>query len=108
MLIDAARPPATAEMVAELADHLRLPQGFGDDALGASTLGRLMDVAVRVVEDRSRRALLQRTFLLRVSAWDAGEVLTLPVGPVALVQELALEHADGARAPVDPAAWRLV
>lgn len=107
MLIDAARPSATAEMVAELADHLRLPQGFADDTLSSSTLARLLDVAVRVVEDRSRRALLRRTFLLRVSAWDAGGVLTLPVGPVSAVQELALEQADGARAAVDPGVWML-
>lgn len=107
MLIDATRPSATAEMIAELADHLRLPQGFADDALSAAMLARMLDVAVRVVEDRSRRALLQRAFLLRVSAYDSGDALVLPVAPVSAVQEFALEHADGARVPVDPAIWRL-
>ncbi len=107
MLIDANRPSATAEMIAQLADHLRLPQGFADDAMSAAMLGRLLDVAVRVVEERSRRALLQRSVLLRVSAYDADDALVPPIWPVASVQELALEHADGARTAVDPSAWRL-
>lgn len=107
MLIDAARPSASAEMVAELAAHLRLPQGFAEDAVSAATLGRLMDAATRVVEDRTRRALLQRVMLLRVSAWDSADALSLPVEPVAQVLELALGHEDGARATVDPGLWRL-
>jgi len=107
MLIDAARPSASAEMVAELAAHLRLPQGFADDAASEAALARLMDAAARVVEDRTRRALLQRVMLLRVSAWDSPDALSLPVEPVAQVLELALAHDDGARATVDPALWRL-
>jgi len=107
MLIDAARPSASAEMVAELAAHLRLPQGFADDAASEAALARLMDAAARVVEDRTRRALLQRVMLLRVSAWDDAETLSLPVEPVAQVTELALAQEDGARATVDPAIWRL-
>lgn len=107
MLIDSARPSASAEMIADLADHLRLPQGFGDDALSAATLARVLDVALRVVEDRSRRVLMQRRLLLRVGAWDADGTLRFPVGPVVLVQDVAIGTAEGEHTPVDPESWRL-
>lgn len=107
MLIDDARPAAGAGMVAELTEALRLPVGFGEDPAAAARLARFLDVAVRVVEERAGRALLQRTMTLRKAGWDAPGVLRLPVAPVRAVETLELVAVDGASAPVDPGLWRL-
>jgi len=98
MLTDLNRPAATAPMVADLRDRLRLPQGFADDAASENTLRGLLDVAVRVIEARTGHALIRREFLLRTSAWDGEGRVALPRGPLATVAEVWVERAPGGRA----------
>lgn len=107
MLIEPVRPSATPEMVDELAVRLRLPSGFADAPTDAARLTRLLNVAARLVEARTRQALIRRMIQLRKSAWDGGDRLTLPVGPVVSVEALALERPEADRVTVDPSVWRL-
>jgi uncharacterized phiE125 gp8 family phage protein len=106
MLIELTRPTATPVMVAELAEALRLPSGFGADPERDARLGRLLDVAARVVEARAGRALLTRQAVVRRPRWDAGPALRLPLAPAARVLEVAVEDGAGGRAALDAGDWR--
>lgn len=107
MLIDLARPAATPSMIAELSNHLKLPIGFADAQDHAATLSRVLGVALCVVEERTRRALLARTLTLRLTAWDADGRARLPLSPVQRIEAITLTDGDGASADSDPSQWRL-
>lgn len=107
MWIEAERHSADSAMVAELAERLRLPSGFGEDTARDARLARLLDVAVRVVEERTGRALLRRTLTMRRNGWESHGGVTLPLSPAISVDALALEGPAGDREAVDPGLWRL-
>jgi uncharacterized phiE125 gp8 family phage protein len=107
MWIEAERPSADAGMVQELAERLRLPSGFGEDAARDARLARLLDAALRVVEARTGRALLRRALTIRRNGWEGSGGLTLPLGPALAVSALTLEGPGGDRQAVDPGLWRL-
>jgi uncharacterized phiE125 gp8 family phage protein len=107
MLIEITRPAVAPEMVAELAEALRLPQGFGADPGRDARLARVLETATGVVEAQARRALLPREAACRVARWEGDALMRLPLAPVATVAGLAIEDGAGGRTVVDPAAWRL-
>ncbi|SEA23154.1 head-tail connector protein [Rubrimonas cliftonensis] len=107
MGIEIIGPAVSSEAVADLSRHLRLPVGFDDDADRRAQLERLLSAATQVVEERTRRLLLARTATLCKSAWDDGDTLVLPVGPVISVDGLAVVAEDGGRGDVPVDAWRL-
>lgn len=107
MLIDLERPAPAADMIAELAQHLRLPSGFSDEADHQAALRRCWEVALRVVEERARLVLLRRRIAFRIAAAEAAQRVALPVAPVVAIEALEHDDGDGRRAPVDPSLWRL-
>jgi uncharacterized phiE125 gp8 family phage protein len=107
MLIEITRPAVAPEMVAELAEALRLPQGFGADPERDARLARLLETATGVVEAQARRALLPREAAWRAARWAGGALMRLPLAPVAAVAELAIHDGAGGRTAVDLSLWRL-
>lgn len=107
MLIDLTPPVAGAAPIEDLADQLRLPQGYASEPEGAARLERLATSALCVVEARTGRVLIERRFLLRLESWPDGGRVVLPVAPVKAIESLTILDADGGRFDVDPAQLRL-
>lgn len=90
ILTETGTIPVAALPVQELADHLRLGDGFADAGAEDPLLERLLREAVALVEQRLSLAVYRRGFLLEVSDWDRRGHLVLPTGPVEVVQSLEL------------------
>ena len=73
----------------EFVAHLRLAQGFADDAAEDGLLELYLRNATAVVEARVGKALIRRKFKLQVTAWNRDGRLILPVGPVEAISSLA-------------------
>lgn len=73
----------------EFAAHLRLAQGFADDAAEDALLELYLRNATSVVEARIGKALVRREFKLQVTAWNRDGRVVLPVGPVAAITSLS-------------------
>jgi uncharacterized phiE125 gp8 family phage protein len=67
---------------ADLAQHLRLVEGFDNEGAEDALLDLYLETATAAVETRLARALVRRGFSLEVDAWDRTGRLVLPVGPV--------------------------
>lgn len=107
MLIDLSPPSAASIHVAEIAAQLRLPAAHADEPDAQTRLGRLFQIAVRIVEARIGRALVRRMFMVRAEAWATGGRLVLPVAPVHRVDSLAVVSTGGDRTPVTTDILRL-
>lgn len=100
----AAIPPA---LLGALADQLRLPTGFADDAAAEPLLSRCLAFAIAFVEGRSGRALVQRRFRVVTREWDAGGRCRLPIAPVVALDGLAVVDAHAERTAYDPTLFRI-
>jgi len=100
--------PGAVLPVAALADHLRLGTAFEGAPLQAGLLESHLRAAMAAVEGRIGKALILRRFRLWLEAWRGDGVQALPVAPVAALVEVALIGADGVRAVLEPARFRLV
>jgi uncharacterized phiE125 gp8 family phage protein len=107
MLIYLAPLSAPADAVAEVAAHLRLPFGFPDDAERRAALAGSTAAALRIVEARTGRALIRRACRARFEFWEGPRTQALPLAPVAALEALTLEDAEGLRTGVDLATIRL-
>ncbi len=107
MLIDLERPAPAADMIAELAQHLRLPSGFSDEADHIALLRRSWEISLQIVEVRARRVLLSRRLAFRFGAAETAPRIALPATPVAAIEALEHDDGEGVRVAVDPSLWRL-
>jgi uncharacterized phiE125 gp8 family phage protein len=107
MLIDETPPVAGAAQIAELAAQLRLPSAHAAEPDGAARLGRLVEVAIRLIEARTGRALSPRRFRLQMPAWPADRRIELPVAPATVIEAAAVGGPDGRTTAIDPARLRL-
>jgi uncharacterized phiE125 gp8 family phage protein len=107
MLIDETPPVAGAAQIAELAAQLRLPVAHAAEPDGAARLGRLVEVAIRLIEARTGRALSPRRFRLQMPAWPANRRIELPVAPATAIEAAAVAGPDGRLTSIDPARLRL-
>jgi uncharacterized phiE125 gp8 family phage protein len=86
----------------EFAAHLRLAQGFADGAAEDGLLELYLRNATSVVEAQIGKALIRRTFKLRVSSWSRAGDLVLPIGPVAEIASASfIRDADTIAVSVD-------
>jgi uncharacterized phiE125 gp8 family phage protein len=107
MLMELERPVTSPERIAELADFLRLPSGFGDEAGQGPMLARSIAAAIAFVEERSGRALSQRRFAVRFGGWEEAVRRPMPIGPVRSVESLCVFDRTGARTDVDAGLLRI-
>ena len=108
MLVEQSGIAAGVLPLAELKDHLRLGTGFADDGVQDSVLETCLRAAINAIEDRTGKALFQRSFQWSLTAWrDLGRQ-DLPVAPVNLITGLSILDRAGSETVVDSAAFRLV
>lgn len=94
--------------VAAFRAHLRLGAGFDDTATEDATLAQYLRAALAVVEARTGKALLARSFQFTTTGWRWPDRQALPISPVTEVTQLAIRSADGALTVIDPARWAWV
>lgn len=106
-LTELTQVPDAALPLHRLREHLRLPSGFGDEALQDGLLAGFLRAAAAAVEARTGKALLARTFELTVRDWVTPDRHPLPVAPVSAVSSVTLTDAAGAATAAPATAWRL-
>ncbi|WP_424968947.1 head-tail connector protein [Dinoroseobacter sp. S76] len=94
-LTEVSPVPLAALPLEAYRDHLRLGRGFSDDELQDAVLESTLLAAVSAIETRTGKALLRRSFRLRLDNWEAPGVQSFPRGPVQSVAKVALVQADG-------------
>ena len=84
--------PATLNPVPlrEMAAHLRLASGFSDDGSEDSLLELYLRNATAVIERRTCKALVSRSYLLQVVCWNRSGHLRMPIGPVSSIESFEL------------------
>ncbi|WP_439137330.1 head-tail connector protein [Roseicyclus sp.] len=107
MMVELTATPSAALPVATLAAHLRLAQGFVDDASQNPALERCLRAACAAIEARIGKALFARRFLLTVLAWQSAATHPLPLAPVREIVSIRMFARDGTAVSVDPSGYRL-
>ena len=108
LLTEIGGVPQAALPVAALRDHLRMGTGFADDALQDGLLESYLRAALAVVEGRTAKVLIARSFRLELADWRQSGEQPLPIAPVMVVTSVELFDAGGVPVVVDPARYRLV
>ena len=103
MLTELERPEVAPGQIGALAEHLRLPSGFADDAQTEPLLARCLEFAIALVERLSGRAMAQRRFRLSVRNWNAAGRCEVPIAPVRQVDAVCVIDAAAQRVDLDPA-----
>ena len=103
MLMELERPEVAPGQIGALAEHLRLPSGFADDAQTEPLLARCLSFATALVERMSGRAMALRRFRLTAREWNAAGRCELPIAPVRQVDGFCILDPTAQRFDVDPA-----
>ena len=100
--------PAALEPVPlrEMTAHLRLASGFSDDGSEDALLELYLRNATAVIERRTAKALIARSYLLQVVCWNRFGHLRLPIGPVSAIDAFELIR-PGATITLAPEEWVL-
>ena len=91
----------------ELAAHLRRASGFADDGSEDGLLELYLRNATSQIEQRTGQALVSRPYVLQVGSWDRNGHLTLPVGPVAMIDQIQF-ISPSSTVDLDPEDWVLM
>ena len=107
MLVEQTQVPSANWPVAEFRDHLRLGTGFADDGAQDALLERLLKAASAVIERRTGKALLRRSFLWTLASWRGVEREDLPIAPVNAIAALRIIDLDGTVNLIPAESYRL-
>ena len=107
LLIEQTKVPDGALPLGAFKDHLKVGSGFGAPDGQDGVLLTCLRGAIASVEARTGKALIERTFRWRVTAWRELGRQALPVAPVSHVDEVRVVSAAGTATIVDPRAYRL-
>ncbi len=97
MLIEETTVPDQALPVAEFKAHLRLGTGFTPDDVQDVVLGSFLRAAIASIEARTGKVLIERDFVLSITAWRTADSQTFPVAPVRSVTMLTAVDRAGVR-----------
>ncbi len=89
-----------------LKDHLRI-SGLTDDGSQDALMEGYLGTAISMVEGRTGKVLLEKTYAWEITRWHSSNRQGLPVAPVTVVTEVALVAFDGTETVVDPARYAL-
>lgn len=107
MLTEETLVPDAALPVDGLKRHLRLGSGFAEDDVQDSVLAGFLRAAIAVIEGRTAKTLIARTFLLSVPDWAAPDAQPLGTAPVQSLDSVRLIDRHGTSSVVAPTAYRL-
>ena len=108
MIAELEPAEAPAVSAAELAAHLRLPEGFGPDAAAEAGLEGYARAASAAVEGLTGLALIRRRFRWTVGRWRCRMRVRAPIGPKVAVEALRTVAADGAAVEGDAAVMAVI
>lgn len=97
MLIEETTVPDAALPVEEFKAHLRLGSGFGQDNVQDAVLVSFLRAAVAAIEARTGKVLIERDFVLSVTAWRGSDAQILPVAPVKALTAMTRIDRAGVR-----------
>lgn len=100
--IQTSQPGALAVNLVDLKNHLRLTTSDEDQLL---TL--YLRAATAVVEQKTRRALINRTYRLELDEFPPSDEIILPVGPVSAVSSVQYRDRSGTLQTLDPSIYHL-
>ncbi|WP_333829497.1 head-tail connector protein [Pararhodobacter sp.] len=100
--------PESALPIAGFRAHLRLGTGFADEVSSDGALAGYLRAAIAVIEGRTGKVLLSRSFRMVLAQWRWPDTQALPVAPVSAVEALAIRKGTGDVSVVAPGRWRLV
>lgn len=89
LLTEVAPAPALPVTLEEFKAHLRLGRGFPDDGSEDALLQLYLANATAAVEAVTGKALVRRTFRLKLAGWNRDGRLVLPIGPVVAVDAIS-------------------
>lgn len=98
---------ASAFPVQAMKDHLRLGTGFSDDGMQDALIISYLRAAMRAIEGRIGKAILQRRFLMVLQDWRRLDEQPLPMAPVSSVVSVVLRDLAGVATVVEPSRYRL-
>ncbi len=107
MMVELTSVGSAVLPVADLADHLRLAQGFADDGSLDSQLESCLRAALSAIEARVGKALFRRRFALGLSAWQSGASHVLPIAPVQAIESIKILSRAGIETLVEPDRYAL-
>lgn len=108
MLIEQGSVAQAALPLQTLRDHLRLGSGFADDSFQDGLLESLLRAAMAVIEGRTSKVLLSRSFVLTLDDWRETDEQALPVSPVSSLTSVTLYDIAGVASVVTADRYRLV
>lgn len=93
--------------VAQLAEHLRLNGDIASDVALQAQLAAYLRAALAAIESRIGKALIARSFVLRVAQWRHGDRQPLPLAPVTAVTAVRVIEEGAPQVDVPAARWYL-
>ncbi|MDF2232954.1 head-tail connector protein [Albimonas sp. CAU 1670] len=106
MLSELEPAPWAPIPLAELAAHLRLPEGLEEQERGALEL--YARAAGAAVEGMTGKALISRKFTWTVTRWRDAFSAPLPIAPVSWIDAVTMLDAEGGWQAADPSTYVLV
>jgi len=100
-LIEETTVLESALPVEDFKAHLRLGSGFEPDDVQDAVLVGFLRAAIAAVEARTAKALIQRNFVLSVTAWRRADAQVFPIAPVRAVTMMTAIDRAGVRTDLD-------
>lgn len=107
MLVEQTTVPNAALPVAEFKDHLRLGTGFADDGVQDEVLEAYLRAAIAMIEARTGKALISRSYSWTLTAWRDLARQVLPVAPVSAITGLSILDRFGGEEVIAPTRFGL-
>lgn len=87
--------PSAAIPVVELGRHLSMGTGFADDGSQNEFLEALLRAAIGLIEARTGKALIARSFAVELTEWRDPGCQALPIAPASSLTALITRDRDG-------------
>ncbi|MEM9754997.1 MAG: hypothetical protein AAF914_03335 [Pseudomonadota bacterium] len=94
--------------LAELRTTLRLPEGFSDDGGHDARLQDCARAALALVEARTGKVLLTRSFSWMLERWSTPDRQAFPVAPILGLDALGFRGTDGGLTSLNIAEFRII
>lgn len=108
MLTEVSPVAEAALPIIPLREHLRMGTGFSDDNLQNGLLVACLRAALSLVEARTGKAVLSRSFRVDLQGWSGMFTQRLPVCPVVTLDEIRIFDREDVASVVSSNTYRLV
>ena len=106
MLTEVTPVAEAALPIIPLREHLRMGTGFSDDNLQNGLLVACLRAALSLVEARTGKVLLNKSYRMTLTAWREAQRQPLPVAPVSSVDAVRVVDGMGQASVIGAAQYR--